>query len=584
MNIVKIKKIKKSDPTNTDFEIRCNVNELNETLDLAFNDKGSTPIILEEGEAIAVAINSKTTSTGTEYFIFDEPVLKGKTNIYQGSIDYDEFGDKENILEFCTGTLVIATVSSDENVVNRTGYIFTKIDTTDVDGTISFFKETESDVKKISLERASVDATTDQAFWDYIKEARLNFTDYRDFIDELMCSNLETKYNGLNTNETFSREAIRSNSAFIGTDSYNVVKFATEAYMLKSFGIDTSSFEGYLSNNRLPYYDKVINALNDFFSDDDCLNPLYDQENPFMIELIWNFWMEQGMLVETMKLISMRFRNFRGNHRVELLQRFDTDPLRPLSHILWGYTQDSQHRLLAEHRAHEYLHEYGLLTLGENMGRIRPVDSRSKFLEAFHNLLASAAIYFKESDDTTRIADAFPVLNNLKEVHLLLAEGNHNAYGNLTWTARHEMLMQQYILSRSEMREFLGGKVMVPYNEPWMDRVDTMRNVQQWGGTSITYFYELAVYGEQILLSIRLGDWSDIGLTSSHAANWSLAFRDSIQRYIHALRVVTGIDLGLEYAKPLTGRTIQPALLIQERSFPKPVEMPQRGYIPINRY
>jgi len=39
------------------------------------------------------------------------------------------------------------------------------------------------------------------------------------------------------------------------------------------------------------------------------------------------------------------------------------------------------------------------------------------------------------------IADAFPVLNALREVHLLLAEGAHNQYGDLPWTARHEMLM-----------------------------------------------------------------------------------------------------------------------------------------------
>lgn len=438
---------------------------------------------------------------------------------------------------------------------------------------------TSDDIQDIRIERPGIQQTDDEVLWSYVKSSKLNFTNYRDFLNTLLCSD-----SLLPDGATFVRNTYREQSPFVGIDAYNVIKFATQAYMLRVFGISGSGLSGYLSSaGNLPYYQKVIDALDDYFIDDSACSPLYNR-NPFMIELIWNFWMEQGMLVETMKLISMRFRNYRGSRRVDLLQRFDTDPLRPLSHILWGYTQDSQHRLLSEQRAHEYLHAYGLLTLGENMGNIMPADSRSKFLDAFHNLLNCCCIYFKEADDTTRIADAFPVLNSLKEVHLLLAEGNHNAYGGLTWTARHEMLIQQYILSRTEMREFIGGKVMVPYNEPWMDRVDTMRNIQGWGGTSITNFYELAVYGEQILLSIRLGDWSDVALTSANAANWALGFRDAIQRYIHSLRVATGIDLSVDQVQTLPRLATQPALLIQERARPQPAPQAQRGYIPLNRY
>ena len=194
------------------------------------------------------------------------------------------------------------------------------------------------------------------------------------------------------------------------------------------------------------------------------------------------------------------------------------------------------------------------------------MDTRVKFLEAFHSLLTQCTIYFKESDDTTRIADAFPILNSLKEVHLLLAEGNHNAYGNLTWTARQEMMMQQYILSRHEMREFLGGRVMVPYPETWMDRVDTMRNLQGWGGTGIVHYHELANHGEMILLSIRYGNWSDIHLDSKNAANWAQTFRNSVQRYIHAYRSVTGIDMSVDQIIQLPGNfAAQPAYLIQSR-------------------
>ena len=86
------------------------------------------------------------------------------------------------------------------------------------------------------------------------------------------------------------------------------------------------------------------------------------------------------------------------------------------------------------------------------------------------------------------IPDGFPVLNSLKEVHLLLAQGAHNQYGDLPSTARAEMLIQEWLLARPEMRDFLGGRVMVPYTEAWMDRVDSMKTLQGWSDVTITHF------------------------------------------------------------------------------------------------
>ena len=80
-------------------------------------------------------------------------------------------------------------------------------------------------------------------------------------------------------------------------------------------------------------------------------------------------------------------------------------------------------------RAHEYLHHYGVSLVGKAVPDLNPADSRSKFIEAFHNLLSAAARFFKEDSDTTVIADGFPLLNALKEVHLILAEGAHNQLG-----------------------------------------------------------------------------------------------------------------------------------------------------------
>ena len=81
--------------------------------------------------------------------------------------------------------------------------------------------------------------------------------------------------------------------------------------------------------------------------------------NPCLIELIWSYWHEEGMLVQTLNAISRRFQNVRGPGDRDPLARFDIDPLRGLNNLLWGYIQDEQHRLTVKRRAYEYNHHYG---------------------------------------------------------------------------------------------------------------------------------------------------------------------------------------------------------------------------------
>jgi len=140
------------------------------------------------------------------------------------------------------------------------------------------------------------------------------------------------------------------------------------------------------------------------------------------------------------------------------------------------------------------------------------------------------------------IADAFPLVNALREVHIILSQGAHNQYGDLPWTARQEMLMQQWLLSRGEMREFLPGRIMVAYPEPWMDRVEAMKGLMGWTDSSILHFRELAIFGERILLGIRFNDWTRV-IESERAGNWARYWRPEISGYIHAYRAVTGVDL-----------------------------------------
>ncbi len=63
-----------------------------------------------------------------------------------------------------------------------------------------------------------------------------------------------------------------------------------------------------------------------------------------------------------------------------------------------------------------------------------------------------------------------------------------------------------------------------------------------WTETSIVQFRDLGVFGEQILLSIRFGAWSNI-IDADSAANWARYWRPEVQGYIHAYRAATGVDL-----------------------------------------
>ena len=292
----------------------------------------------------------------------------------------------------------------------------------------------------------------------------------------------------------------------------------------------------------------------------------YRMTSPSLIELIWSYWLEEGMLVQTMNAIARRFQNRRGSP-YDPLGELEFDPLRPLNNLIWGFIQDEHNRLTVSRRALEYIYQYGLPLVGKAIPDLNPADMRSKFIEAFHNLLSAAARFFKDDSDTTVIADSFPLLNALKDVHLNLAEGSHNQFGDLTWTARAEMMTIQWMLARPEMKEFLRGRYMVPYQEGWMGAVDSMKKLQGWTDTTITHFYELAVTGERILLSIRYGDWSDIENIQEQAANWARSCKPEIQRYIYAYHTVTGVDLSRRAwnSRDAATRYLQPSMHLQRR-------------------
>ena len=261
------------------------------------------------------------------------------------------------------------------------------------------------------------------------------------------------------------------------------------------------------------------------------------------MELIWSYWHEEGMLVQTLNAILARFQNRRLRDGADPLARFELDPLRPLNNLFWGWAQDELHRLTVRRRAFEYEHEYGLAPARPGGARSgapwtagRTSSSRSTPCSTCCHL------FFKEDDDTTVIADGFPVLNALRETHLILAEGAHNQFGDLPSDgpgrdADHAVAPGPAGDARvprrpgdGALRGGLDGPGRLDEADPGLDR------------RHVTHFRDLGVFGEQLLLSIRYGNWSVVN-DPQQAANWARYWRPEIQRYMHAYRAATGVDL-----------------------------------------
>jgi hypothetical protein len=448
----------------------------------------------------------------------------------------------------------------------------------------------------VNLRRSASHPTPDQALWVAIRThtRAISFSGdgahgsgYKAFIDRVLCRGKEIPHD-----TRLKREINELGTHVQGVAAYELLKTATEVFLLLQCGVkiddhDKRLFdpneEGgrlglgepisleevsrrlreYLGDGRLPYIDRVILAAFPGITTGPvhCSGILTSRADcPCLLELIWSYWHEEGMLVQSINAVSRRFQNVRGPGDRDPLAHLEIDPLRPLNNLLWGHVQGEWNRLTVKRRAYEYDHHYGLTLYGKAVPAFRPADSRSKFLEGFHNLLYVCSVFFKEDNDTTVIADGYPLLNALKEVHLLLAQGAHNQFGDLPWTARVEMLIQEWLLARPEMRDFLQSRVMVPYKEGWMPQVDTMKTLQGWSDVTVTHFRDLGVYGEQLLLSIRYSDWIGIN-DEDFAKNWARYWRPEIQGYLHAYRAATGVDL----TNPDTVDSTMPSVHLQKR-------------------
>ena len=439
----------------------------------------------------------------------------------------------------------------------------------------------------VTLKRAAVPPTQDQALWVAIRASSnaLGFENYSRFLDAVMCDGPDYDV-GRRIGHRLRKVKRRTDLPFPNVDRYRLLKAATEVFLMTHCGVELGDFthvdvdeEGRRLNRDvdlgdlqselrdylcqvhtdegeilevLPYLGLIRLQLGDVRvvgqpdGDDDAANICYGilaekLTNPCFLELINSFWMDEANVVQSIDAIGRRFQNrTSAPPGRDPLAGIDVDPLRPLNNLLWGFVQDRQHRLTPARRNIEYSHHYGIGL--SSRPRVRGADPRSRFMQAFHHLLSLCSAFYMQDDNTTVIADGFGVLNALKETHLLLTEGAHNQYGDLPWTARHEMLMYQWMLSRSEMQNFLPRRTMVVYPEAWIGSVEAMNKLQGWSDVPVMHFRDLAVFGEQLLLSIRFGAWSAVG-DPDQAANWARYWRPEVQGYIHAYRAVSGVDI-----------------------------------------
>lgn len=449
--------------------------------------------------------------------------------------------------------------------------------------------------------RVAVDSTP-MKLWAAMRARRIDFDAYAQFINAAF---VNTKFipahpradvfKHVNDSQPGGTSApCRDRWLGHGLYAYDLLKIATEVFLLlrACMAVELGDASGLrneselarlrdalvsqlgdtMGSQRLPYIRQVIDANIGPNAPSDLL-PFGDgifaprADCPCFLELIWSYWHEEGMLVQSLNALSLRFQNRRIGDGRDPLANLELSPLRPLSAIFWGYVQDEQHRLSLARRNYEYEHEYGISLRGKAVpSAMRVADRRSRFIEAFHNLLHRGSVFFQQSANLQFNPDPFPLLNGLKEVHLVLSQGAGNQFGDLPWTARVEMLMQQWILARPEIGEFLGRRPMVVYPEAWMGNAETLKMMLRWTDTSIVHFHNLAVFGEQLLMSIRWHAWSSEN-DAAVARSWANLHRPEIQGYIEAYRVATGVDLTIEPkdGQIASDRNQNPAVLLERR-------------------
>jgi hypothetical protein len=79
-----------------------------------------------------------------------------------------------------------------------------------------------------------------------------------------------------------------------------------------------------------------------------------------------------------------------------------------------------------------------------------------------------------------------------------------------------------------------------------------MSRLQGWSDIPVLHFRDLAVCEEQLLLSIRYGNWNVVN-DADQAGNWARYFRQEVRQTMHAYRAVTGFDVAEQAGRAMSG-------------------------------
>ena len=474
----------------------------------------------------------------------------------------------------------------------------------------------------VSLQRTATALTADVSHWGAILNITdaMSFNNYDRFMKMVFCGERDLselppfERERFLTKENVGRNLLtRRSLPFIDTDAYRFVKVATEAFVMVNCGIISEQRRPFFARRDSGYFDRrdvpfPSNGLDALFTNDyltrvsggslgaltlpylavirrklgdidinirgfefsaqqasECYGILQEKlTNPCLLELIWSYWHEEGMLVQTTNAITRRFQNVRGSASQDPLANLEVDPLRPLNNLLWGYVQDEQHRLSVVRRNYEYDHHYGLRLDGRAVQGMKPADTP---LEVPRGVPQPAAPVHDVLQAGRRHDDQGRRLPGAER-----AEGGApHSHGGPAQPVRRSRFDRARRDADAGVAAGPAGVPRVPadahqvaYPEPWMDRVDAMKKLQGWSDTSVLHFRNLGLFGEQVLLGIRWGFWSDVQ-EPEQAFNWARLFRPQIQGYIHAYRAVAGVDLSAETTVDTQVDATMPSTLLKRR-------------------
>lgn len=303
-------------------------------------------------------------------------------------------------------------------------------------------------------------------------------------------------------------------------------------------------------------------------------------QRPPMYDLIWSYWMSLAGLTETMNAVVDCYRR-KSNERTALLSDVRFDLLRPIGNLLSGYARDTEIPITHEEYLVELQAQYGLMLPEHAELDIQGMQSDTSFLGALHNVIGGSGKLLRDRLNKTLDVDTHSLGRILGNMNVRLAMGAHNQLWEVTRRIRRDMLVQQWILSRPEVTEFLRVPAMVDMREGWMSALAAYRDRKNqqsrsasrsgnYGSVSgnssqsalvVQQFHRLACKSEIMVLGARWGGWSNEDMVGKSAEGWLNEVQHDIKDYISDYREVTRlVNLDVETADPqaLALREMQP--------------------------